>query len=59
VLTLDDKLGPQPDAVDTELDPKELVLPHLQSKTYDNLNLTGDADLEGLLTPPILKGRLP
>jgi hypothetical protein len=41
MLTLDHRLRPHPDAVDTELDTNELVLLHLQSKTYYSLNLTG------------------
>jgi hypothetical protein len=48
VLTLDDKLRPHPDAVDTELDTNELVLLHLGSKTYFSLNLTGMRVWQGL-----------
>ena len=48
MLTLDDKLRPHPDAVDTELETKELVLLHLGSKTYFSLNLTGMRVWQGL-----------
>jgi hypothetical protein len=48
VLTLDQKLRPHPDAVDTELDTNELVLLHLESKTYYSLNLTGMRVWQGL-----------
>jgi hypothetical protein len=41
MLTLDQRLRPHPDAVDTELDTNEVVLLHLESKTYYTLNRTG------------------
>ncbi len=48
MLTLDHKLRPHPDAVDTELDGKEVALLHLESKTYYSLNLTGMRIWHGL-----------
>jgi hypothetical protein len=47
-MALDQKLRPHPDAVDTELETNELVLLHLQSKTYYSLNLTGMRVWQGL-----------
>jgi hypothetical protein len=47
VLTLDRKVQIHPDAVDTELD-EEIVLLHLESKTYYSLNLTGVRIWQGL-----------
>jgi len=41
MLSLDQRFRPHPDAVDTELETKEVVLLHLQSKTYYSLNVTG------------------
>ena len=41
MFTLDQKLCPDPDVVDTELDSDELVLLHLGSKTYYSLNGSG------------------
>lgn len=46
--TLDQELRPHPDAVDTELDGKEVALLHLESKTYYSLNLTGMRIWHGL-----------
>jgi Coenzyme PQQ synthesis protein D (PqqD) len=48
MLTLDQRLRPHPDAVDTELDTNEVVLLHLESKTYYSLNLTGMRIWQGL-----------
>lgn len=48
MLTLDHRLRPHPDAVDTELETNELVLLHLQSKAYFSLNLTGMRIWQGL-----------
>ncbi len=41
MLTLDQKVQPHPDVVDTELDSEEVVLLHLESKRYYSLNSTG------------------
>ena len=41
MYTLDQKVLPHPDAVDTALDGNELVLLHLGSKNYYSLNGTG------------------
>ena len=48
MLTLDQKLRPHPDAVDTELETNELVLLHLESKSYYSLNVTGMRIWQGL-----------
>jgi Coenzyme PQQ synthesis protein D (PqqD) len=48
MFTLDQRLRPHPDAVDTELDTDEVVLLHLESKTYYSLNLTGMRIWQGL-----------
>lgn len=40
MVTLAQKVRPHPEVVDTELD-GEIVLLHLESKTYYSLNLTG------------------
>jgi Coenzyme PQQ synthesis protein D (PqqD) len=48
MLTLDRKLRPHPDAVDTELDKNEMVLLHLETKTYYSLNSTGLRIWQGL-----------
>lgn len=48
MLTLDQRLRPHPDAVDTELDENELALLHLGSKTYYSLNFTGMRIWQGL-----------
>jgi Coenzyme PQQ synthesis protein D (PqqD) len=47
-LTLDQKLRPHPDAVDTELDGNEVALLHLEDKSYYSLNLTGMRIWQGL-----------
>ena len=41
MITLDDKIKPDPDVVVTELDDKEAVLLHLGTKMYFTLNETG------------------
>ena len=41
MLTLNDKIKPDPDVVVTELDDKEAVLLHLGTKMYFTLNETG------------------
>ena len=48
MLTLDHRLRPLPDAVDTELDKNEMVLLHLETKTYYTLNSTGLRIWQGL-----------
>jgi hypothetical protein len=48
MLTLDQRLRPHPDVVDTELDDAEAVLLHLGTKTYYGLNLTGVRIWRGL-----------
>ena len=48
MLTLDQRLRPHPEVVDTELEEGEVVLLHLQSKTYYSLNLTGTRIWQGL-----------
>jgi hypothetical protein len=45
---LDRKVRPHPQVVDTKLDEGEVVLLHLESKTYFSLNLTGERIWEGL-----------
>ena len=47
-FSLDQKLRPHPDAVDTELDGDEVALLHLESKSYYSLNLTGMRIWQGL-----------
>jgi hypothetical protein len=47
-FTLDQKLRPHPDAVDTELDGDEVALLHLESKSYYSLNRTGMRIWQGL-----------
>jgi hypothetical protein len=41
VVTLDQKIRPHPEVVDTGLDAGETVLLHLESKAYYSLNSTG------------------
>jgi coenzyme PQQ synthesis protein D (PqqD) len=48
MFTLDEKLRPHPDAVDTELDSNEVVLLHLDRKLYYSLNLTGMRIWQGI-----------
>ena len=45
---LDDKVRPHAQVVDTKLDGGEVVLLHLDSKTYYSLNLTGQRIWQGL-----------
>jgi len=53
--TLDRKLGIHPQVVDTKLDEGEVVLFHLDSKTYYSLNLTGERIWQGLKDELTLK----
>jgi hypothetical protein len=46
--TLDDRVRPHSQVVDTKLDEGEVVLLHLQSKTYYSLNPTGERIWQGL-----------
>jgi Coenzyme PQQ synthesis protein D (PqqD) len=46
--SLDQVIQPHPDVVDTKLDDAEVVLLHLDSKTYYSLNLTGARIWRGL-----------
>ena len=48
MFTLDQKVQPHPDVVDTELDGAEVVLLHLESKIYYSLNSTGVRIWQGL-----------
>jgi len=48
MLSLDQRLRPHPDAVDTELDSDEVVLLQLDRKVYYTLNLTGMRIWQGL-----------
>jgi hypothetical protein len=45
---LDEKVSPHTEVVDTKLDDGELVLLHLESKTYYSLNPTGERIWRGL-----------
>jgi hypothetical protein len=45
---LDQKIRLHPEVVDTELDDGEMVLLHLESKTYYSLNQTGERIWQGL-----------
>jgi hypothetical protein len=45
---LDRKIQPHADVVDTKLDDGEVVLLHLESKTYYSLNATGERIWSGL-----------
>ena len=45
---LDQKVRPHSEVVDTKLDTGEVVLLHLESKTYYSLNLTGERIWRGL-----------
>ena len=58
---LDQPLQPHPQVVDTTLDDAELVLLHLDSKTYYSLNSTGQRVWLGLkqgLTPREISQRI-
>jgi hypothetical protein len=48
MLTLEQRVHPHPEVVDTTLDAGEVVLLHLESKTYYSLNLTGERIWQGL-----------
>ena len=48
MLTLEQRVRPHPEVVDTNLDEGEVVLLHLESKTYYSLNLTGQRIWQGL-----------
>ena len=48
MTTLDDRIRPRYQVVDTKLDEGEIVLLHLDSKTYYTLNLTGERIWQGL-----------
>ena len=41
MITLDQRMRPHPDVVDTDLDGGETALLHLETKTYFSLNATG------------------
>jgi hypothetical protein len=45
---LDQRIHPHPQVVDTTLDDTEVVLLHLDSKTYYSLNITGGRVWRGL-----------
>lgn len=45
--TLDDTVRPHSQVVDTKLDDGEVVLLHLESKTYYSLNMTGERIWQG------------
>jgi hypothetical protein len=58
---LDQKIQLHREVVDTELDDGEMVLLHLESKTYYSLNLTGERIWQGLkdgLNPREISRRL-
>jgi hypothetical protein len=48
MTTLDDRVRPHAQVVDTQLDDGEVVLLHLESKTYFSLNLTGERIWQGV-----------
>ena len=48
MVTLEQRIRPHPEVVDTTLDDGEVVLLHLESKTYYSLNLTGQRIWQGL-----------
>jgi len=48
MTTLDDEVRPHGQVVDTKLDDGEVVLLHLDSKTYFSLNVTGERIWQGL-----------
>src|SRR5262249_55613632 len=48
MIALEQRVCPRPEVVDTELDDGEMVLLHLESKTYYTLNLTGLRIWQGL-----------
>lgn len=48
MITLDQRMRPHPDVVDTDLDGGETALLHLETKTYFSLNATGSRIWQGL-----------
>lgn len=48
MITLDQRLRPHPDVVDTDLDGGETALLHLETRTYFSLNATGSRIWQGL-----------
>ena len=48
MIALEHRVCPHPEVVDTELDGGEMVLLHLESKTYHSLNFTGLRIWQGL-----------
>jgi len=48
LITLDQRLRPHPDVVDTDLDGGETALLHLETRTYFSLNATGSRIWQGL-----------
>ena len=48
MTTLDDKVRANAQVVDTKLDDGEVVLLHLDSKSYFSLNVTGERIWQGL-----------
>jgi len=48
LITLDQRMRPHPDVVDTDLDGGETALLHLETKTYFSLNATGSRIWQGL-----------
>ena len=48
MVELEQRVWPHPEVVDTTLDESEVVLLHLESKTYYSLNLTGERIWQGL-----------
>ena len=47
-MKLEQRVRPHSQVVDTKLDEGEVVLLHLESKTYYSLNLTGERIWQGL-----------
>ena len=48
MMKLEQRVRPHSQVVDTKLDEGEVVLLHLESKTYYSLNLTGERIWQGL-----------
>ena len=48
MIVLDQKVRPHSEVVDTKLDEGEVVLLHLETKTYYSLNPTGERIWQGL-----------
>jgi Coenzyme PQQ synthesis protein D (PqqD) len=55
MFALDQKVRLHPEVVDTELDDGEVLLLHLESKTYYSLNPTGERIRTGLREGPTLR----